>query len=271
MELFYRLLGLGDPVVILHGLYGASDNWHSIGRELSRDHSVYLIDQRNHGNSPHDPVHNYNVLSNDLYEFLDKHKIDKPVIIGHSMGGKTALAFGLKYPERVRKMIVVDISPLGYENRADSSETTNHEKIILALQAMDPDHIANRGDADKQLEQSIPSSVVRQFLLKNLKRTPDGKFRWAMNIQALAENMPSIFAGVLPGCAANQDIIPRFPLLFLKGERSGYIGITDEEAIRHYFPWAEVKIIQDTGHWIHAEQPDEFLKAVRSFIGIKES
>jgi len=266
MELFFRQLGSGEPIIILHGLYGSADNWHSIGRELAADHSVFLVDQRNHGNSPHHREHNYDLLSNDLNTFMLKHNLHRSIIIGHSMGGKTALAFGLKYPERVIKMIVVDISPLGYDSNNESPEATGHDRIIRALQLINTDHIASREEADKQLQQAISSPSIRQFLLKNLKRKPDGKFRWAFNIQALAENMPAIFAGIIHENETDPRSIPYFPLLFLKGELSGYIGPGDEEAIHHYFPWAELVVIPGTGHWVHAEKPIAFLKAVQNYI-----
>jgi pimeloyl-ACP methyl ester carboxylesterase len=266
MDLFYRKLGSGDPVVILHGLYGSADNWHSIARELASTYSVYLVDQRNHGNSPHHPEHDYNLLSNDLNEFIVKQHLNKPIIIGHSMGGKTALAYGLKYPDRVNKMIVVDISPLGYDNAHDPPGSISHERIIRALMSIDPDLIISREDADNKLKQTIVSATVRQFLLKNLKRTPGGNFRWTLNLSALAENMPAIYASVIPEKNIDPDDFSHFPLLFLKGALSGYIGQKDEEAIRHYFPWAEFIVISGAGHWVHAEQPGAFLKAVHNFL-----
>jgi esterase len=266
MDLFFRQLGSGEPIIILHGLYGSADNWYSIGRELAAGHAVYLIDQRNHGKSPHHPEHNYDVLSHDLFEFMVRQHINKSVIMGHSMGGKTALAFGMRYPEMVDKMIIVDISPLGYDNQ-ESSIDANHKSIILALQSIDPDLIISREDADKKLQPTLSTPYVRQFLLKNLKRTPDGKFRWALNIQALAENMPAILAGVISETKTDPRNIPQFPLLFLKGERSIYISTRDEEAIHHYFPWAGLEVIPGASHWVHADQPHAFVDAVNKFIG----
>lgn len=266
MDLFFRQLGSGEPIIILHGLYGSADNWYSIGRELAACHTVYLIDQRNHGKSPHHPEHNYDVLSHDLFEFMVSQHLNKAVIMGHSMGGKTALAFGMRYPEMVHKMIIVDISPLAYDSHESSLEA-DHKSIILALQSINPDLIISREDADKKLQPTLSTLYVRQFLLKNLKRTPDGKFRWALNIQALAENMPAIFAGVISETKTDPRSIPQFPLLFLKGERSGYIRSRDEEAIHRYFPWAGLEVIPGASHWVHADQPHAFLDAVNKFIG----
>ena len=265
MELFFRKSGAGDPVIILHGLYGSSDNWHSIGRELATEHTVYLIDQRNHGASPHHPEHNYPALRDDLYEFMQKHGISKPIILGHSMGGKTALAFGLKYPEKVAKMIVVDISPLGYASHQNSPGSNIHERIISTLQTIRPDLLTSREEADRLLQKTIAPLAIRQFLLKNLKRSAEGKFFWSLNVDALAENMPAIFSGILPE-STDEIPIPRFPLLFIRGEFSTYIRSKDEEAIHQYFPWAGITMIPGAGHWVHAEQPEAFLKNIRNFI-----
>lgn len=266
MKLFFRKSGSGDPIIILHGLYGSSDNWHSIGRKLAEEFTVYMIDHRNHGQSPHHPEHNYEVLGEDLKTFLLDQAVSKPVIIGHSMGGKTALAFGLNYPEMVKKIIVVDISPLGYPYQAFSAESSSHERIIQALQSIDPAQLASREEADAMLQKTIAPASIRQFLLKNLKRSREGKFFWALNIPALAENLPAIYAGIIPESMPGG--IPQFPLLFIKGEYSRYIRRSDEAAIRLYFPWAGIKVISGAGHWIHAEQPEAFLRTVRSFINL---
>jgi esterase len=266
MELFFRKTGSGDPVIILHGLYGSSDNWHSVGRELAGTHTVYLVDQRNHGRSPHDPLHTYEVLSNDLNEFMVNHQLDKAVIIGHSMGGKTAMTFGLNYPDRISRLIVVDISPLAYHTDQRTSERVILTQITEALQLMEPDLITSREHADKQLARFISSPRIRQFLLKNLKRTSDGRFKWAMNIQALAAHMDAIFEGINNMGISDTSTLLQFPVLFIKGELSGYIGPHDEEAIYHYFPQAKLVTIPRSGHWVHAEQPEAFLKAVQDFI-----
>jgi pimeloyl-ACP methyl ester carboxylesterase len=266
MELFFRKSGTGQPLIILHGLYGSSDNWYSIGRVLSENHTVYLVDQRNHGNSPHDPVHTYDAMANDLFEFMQKHITGQAIIIGHSMGGKTALQFGLKHSELVAKMIIVDISPLGYDLNDASTAGNQHVQIIKALSKINPELLKSREEADNMLIPEVPSAIVRQFLLKNLKRTPDGKFRLATNIKALSENMPGIFSGIISEENTDPRQIPEFPLLFIKGERSEYIRSMDEQAIRHFFPWAGIVSIKDSGHWVHAEQPSRFLKVVNDFI-----
>jgi pimeloyl-ACP methyl ester carboxylesterase len=266
MELFCRKLGAGNPLIILHGLYGSSDNWYSIGREFAEKHTVYLVDQRNHGYSPSHPVHNYRVLKDDLHEFMTSHGITRSVIMGHSMGGKTAMAFGLEYPEMVEKMIVVDISPLGYEDGGNSPEITGHERIIRALQSIDPEIISTRAEADSLLRKYIAPPAIRQFLLKNLKRNKEGNFYWTLNIPAIAANLTDIFGSLIREDEYDPRGIVPFPMLFIKGEYSGYIRQRDEEAIRHYFPWAQIVTIPGAGHWIHAEQPAAFLQIASAFI-----
>jgi esterase len=266
MELFFRKSGSGEPLIILHGLYGSSDNWHTIGRELSSHYTVYLVDQRNHGNSPHDPVHTYTAMAADLYEFMQNHVESPAIIIGHSMGGKTALLFGLQHPEMVAKMIIVDISPIGYNMANVSAAGHYHLQISKALAAVNPDRLKSREEADRILASDIPSVSVRQFLLKNLKRTADGHFKWNLNLEALSENMQAIFSGVVGENTGDPAIIPQFPLLFIKGERSEYIRSNDEEAIRHFFPRAALQIIPRAGHWVHAEEPAKFLEVVNEFL-----
>ncbi len=266
MKLFFRHLGSGEPLIILHGLYGSSDNWHSIGRELSADYSVYLVDQRNHGNSPHHSDHNYNLLSDDLRDFMAEQHLDSALIMGHSMGGRAVLNFGLKYPAMVRKMIVVDISPRSKEYRRNPPEIVVHNRIVGALLQINTDLLTTRDEADKQLEHSVPFPSVRQFLLKNLKRTPDGKFKWAFNLKTLSEKLPDIFTGIIRENETDPESIPQFPLLFIKGALSGYIRAEDEAFIRKYFSWSTITVIPEAGHWVHAEQPAAFLRAVREFL-----
>jgi pimeloyl-ACP methyl ester carboxylesterase len=271
MELFYRKSGHGEPLVILHGLYGSSDNWHSIARELADKHTVYLIDQRNHGHSPHHPEHNYDLLVSDLEEFMLRHHLTRSVILGHSMGGKAALAFSVNNPEKVSKLIVVDISPLGYNSSSNAPERSIHERIIRALLAVDPLQIKTRNEADAILQKTIALPAIRQFLLKNLKRDGEGKFYWGLNIKGLSDNLQSIFAGVVPETASQLSAAANLPALFIKGAYSGYIRNHDEAAIRQYFPNARLITIQGAGHWTHADQPQAFIRTVREFLHADEN
>lgn len=266
MELHFRKLGKGEPLIILHGLFGSSDNWFSVGRELSGDFEVFLVDLRNHGQSPHNELHNYEVLSEDVAFFIDQHHIDKAHIIGHSMGGKTTLQLGLRHPDKVNKMIIVDISPFRYPVSNIPPGLMSHDIIIKAMQAVDPSSISNRDEADAKLKESISSAPVRQFLLKNLKRSSEGTFKWILNLPVLSDNLHEIYAGLPDIEHQPSGNIPVFPLLFIKGQRSEYIRAEDQKSISNYFPHAEIKTIQNAGHWVHAEQPSEFLSIVKNFL-----
>ncbi len=265
MKLFFRRLGFGKPIVILHGLYGSSDNWYTIGRALADQYEVFIPDQRNHGNSPHHQHHDYNVLLDDLNDFFIQHNLTRAVILGHSMGGKTALAFGLKYPEKVEKMIVVDISPFGYDETS-APEVISHEHIMRSLMTLQPETLKGRQDADNSLQKQIRSESVRQFLLKNLKRDSKGVFYWAMNLPVLQQHLTDIYASIIPSEQISTDDIPVFPLMFIKGKNSGYLRKEEFDHIRHFFPHAVLAEIAGAGHWVHAEQPDEFLRTIRDFI-----
>ncbi len=265
MKLFFRRLGIGKPIVILHGLYGSSDNWYTIGRALADQHEIFIPDQRNHGNSPHHQDHDYHVMSDDLNDFFIHHNLTRAVILGHSMGGKTALAFGLKYPEKVEKMIVVDISPFGYDETS-APEVISHEQIMRSLMTLQPETLKSRQDADNRLQKQIRSEPVRQFLLKNLKRDSKGVFYWAMNLSVLQMHLADIYATIIPSEQTRPDDIPVFPLMFIKGKNSGYLRKEEFDHIRHFFPHAVLAEIAGAGHWVHAEQPDEFLKTIRDFI-----
>lgn len=265
MELHFRKSGSGHPLVILHGLYGASDNWYTIGRHLADRFTVYLMDLRNHGQSPHSTEHSYPVMAADLAEFFSQQRIGRAHVMGHSMGGKTALAFGLQHPEHISKMIMVDIAPCAYDP-ATWPEAANHLHIMSALLQLDPDAITTREEADSLLQPAIPSADVRMFLLKNLKRHHGGSFFWSLNLPVLAERLPEILAGVV-NCDAPESVsLPEFPLLFIRGQRSNYIRERELDAIHRMFPCSFVTEIPRAGHWVHAEQPGIFLDTVRKFL-----
>jgi pimeloyl-ACP methyl ester carboxylesterase len=266
MKLYFRKSGKGDPLIILHGLYGSSDNWYSVARELEASHTVYCLDQRNHGRSPHHPHHTYQDLSDDLDDFLYDQQIEKTSIIGHSMGGKTALSFGLRHPEKIDRMVVVDISPRPYDNIQHAKEKAMHERIIHALLAVPVERLTTRQEADQQLQADVPSFDVRQFLLKNLKRNPEGKFFWTLNLDALSKNLNHIFAGVSGWDEPGEYLRNPFPLLFIKGGNSPYIQEEDEHMIRKHLPEARIQTISDSGHWVHVEQPERFMGMVMQFL-----
>ena len=270
MELFYRKYGeAAPPLVIVHGLYGASDNWVSIARDLSDRFEVYVVDQRNHGQSSHSSEHDYPSMREDLREFMDLQGIKKAVLVGHSMGGKTVMSFAEAWPERVQALISVDIAPKSYRNLALASRTAaNHSSMIDAMMKIDLSKIESREDADHALATSIGSERIRSFLLKNLRREQSGAFAWRINLEAINKNLEAIFEGMDREHIAAQGVITGFPVLFISGGESGYIRTTDHQLIRDIFPTAEVVTIPGSGHWVHAEQPKLLVKTIRYFLDI---
>jgi esterase len=251
MKLFFRHSGKGHPLIILHGLLGSSDNWYSLAKVFSEHYSVYTVDQRNHGQSPHSDEFNYHLLTEDLEGFIREQAISKPYIIGHSMGGKTAMNFAVKYPHLPGKLVVVDIVPKKYP--------VHHDHILEGLHAIDLATLTNRAQADQLLSRHVPEPAVRQFLLKNLSRQADGTFEWKVNIHALDDHMEELGDGMIyPGRYEG-------PALFVKGARSNYHAPGDEERIREIFPSARF-VTLNTGHWVQAEDPQGFAKVVREFL-----
>jgi len=267
MKLFFRKYGQGPPVVILHGLYGMSDNWVSIARDLSERFEVFTIDQRNHGNSPHDPDHDYDRMAADLLSFMDSQKIEKPVLLGHSMGGKVAMKFSSLHPERVSHLIVVDIAPKSYKEIAKKkNDELNHHQILGAMCTTDPSAAKSREDIEKALAEKIPGEKIRQFLMKNLRRNKDGSFSWQLNLEALWNNLDTIMDGVNYDELLPHSPISGFPVIFVRGGKSPYIQEEDEEKIRWIYPYADIHSIDKAGHWVHAEQNEKFMRIIREFL-----
>ncbi|HJX70992.1 MAG TPA: alpha/beta fold hydrolase [Bacteroidales bacterium] len=263
MKLFYRKFGHGCPLIILHGLYGSSDNWVSFARSLSGHFKVYIPDQRNHGQSPNHSHHSYEDLRDDLSEFIHEHSIINPVLIGHSMGGKTAMFFASRYPELIRALIVIDISPGKYnEDEEENTRFLKHRDILRILSELPVEDFKSREDADKALHQYIRIERIRNFLLKNLTRDENGGFRWKLNLPVLRSNLDHIMAGL----ENEQFLHPDYPVLFVKGELSDYISEKDVRIITTLFPAAQIKTIHGAGHWIHAEKPDELFTTIYEFL-----
>lgn len=251
MNLFYRQTGNGKPLIILHGLFGSSDNWYSLAKEFSRSFSVFLVDQRNHGQSPHTDEMNYALLAEDLAAFIEQQSLDQPYIIGHSMGGKAAMNFAVKYPERLSRLIVVDIVPKPYP--------VHHDKILEGLKSIPLTALESRSKADELLSAYVPEPEVRQFLLKNLSRNQEGGFDWKINLKSLDEHIEDLGAGMqFEGQFTGST-------LFITGERSNYFQPGDEALIRSFFPNAKFTTL-DTGHWVQAERPEAFLKVALDFL-----
>jgi pimeloyl-ACP methyl ester carboxylesterase len=252
MQLFYRTLGEGKPVIILHGVFGSSDNWITPAKLLADKFQLFLLDQRNHGQSPHSDEFDYKVLSEDIKEFIQEHKISNPHIIGHSMGGKAAMRFASENPGLFEKLIVVDIAPKYYP--------LHHQKILEGLNAIDLKNLESRQQADEILSKYVEEFAVRQFLLKNLYRKDNNEFVWRINLPVLSEKISNV------GEAMEENRKVQTKTLFIKGEKSNYIKSGDEELIRKIFPHSEIDIIGDAGHWVQAEKPEEFAFSVKKFL-----
>ena len=250
MELSYKKYGEGRPFIILHGLFGSSDNWHTHGKKLAEYFEVYIIDQRNHGDSGWSDDFNYDIMAEDLHEFVTTHNLKEFILMGHSMGGKTAMRFAQMYPEEIDKLIVVDMGIKEYP--------ITHDRIIEGLKAIDLKATKTRKEADQKLSEYIKVKTIRQFLLKNLERESTGGFSWKVNLKILDEKLPEIVKA-LP----SQETL--IDTLFISGGESEYILPEDKDAIRKAFPLASFYTIERAGHWIHAEAPEEFMEEILSF------
>jgi pimeloyl-ACP methyl ester carboxylesterase len=253
MLLHSNIVGEGQPFVILHGFLGMSDNWKTLGLQFAEQNfQVHLIDQRNHGHSFHSEEFNYDVLVEDLKHYCDKYQLENIILLGHSMGGKTAMLFATKYPEMVSKLLIADISPRFYP--------IHHDGILNGLSALKFDVIKSRGEADTLLSRFISDFGTRQFLLKNLYWKEKGKLALRMNLEVLKDEVAEI-GEALPWQATFEK-----DTLFLRGDRSEYIGIDDENIIVRHFPKAKIITITNAGHWLHAENPKDFFDAVMEFV-----
>ncbi|MBP7821743.1 MAG: alpha/beta fold hydrolase [Saprospiraceae bacterium] len=253
MDLNYKSIGQGYPVVILHGLFGTLDNWQWVAKHLAQHHSVFSVDQRNHGRSPHLPDISYPILAEDLKEFMEHHWMYKANIIGHSMGGKTAMQFALDFPEMVNKLMVIDIAPKKYHG--------GHEIIFNALQSIDLQSTNQRSDVEDHLQKFIDDKGTIQFLLKNLTRNEDASFQWKMNLDALVNH----YQDILDDVSGHYETFEG-PSLFVKGSKSKYIVDADWQNIVKRFPQAELCTIADAGHWVHADQPQQLVDVLIDFM-----
>ncbi len=257
MELFYQEYGDRDssPIVILHGLFGMSDNWVTIGRRMAEENfNVFIPDQRNHGRTGHSSVHNYEAMVDDLLGFLDDKGIQKVSLLGHSMGGKTIMQFASDYPERVSKMVVADIGPMA------SRHGENHKSIISALLKLDLKSFDNRRDAVEAMKHLIKNDSLRHFLLKNLYWKDRGNLGWRINLEAIHDNLQEIFRGVEPYAPLE------IPVLFLRGGASDYVQDSHMPEILKSFPQAILRTLAGASHWLHAEKPDDFIREVLFFL-----
>jgi pimeloyl-ACP methyl ester carboxylesterase len=266
MELFYRKMGSGPPLIIIHGLYGSSDNWLRIGKALADSYTVYLVDQRNHGQSPHTDIHDYPSMRDDLLEFMDRHAIPKAILVGHSMGGKTAVFLSESHPEKIEALIVIDIAPTAYGPESIGRQTETHKMIMDAMMGVNFNRAKSREDIDTQLAGSIPSQRIRSFLLKNVFRNKDNKLQWKLNVPVLHESLNDVLGGLDPARYRGGEEIAGFPVLFIRGAKSEYISDDDILDIQQIFPMARVTTLPNAGHWLHVEQPALLVKTIRYFL-----
>jgi pimeloyl-ACP methyl ester carboxylesterase len=252
MNLHYKTFGSGFPLIILHGLMGSLDNWQTIAKQFSKHFQVYLIDLRNHGRSPHTAAFDYDILVKDLVEFYEQHHILKANIIGHSMGGKTAMQFALENGDKVEKLIVVDVAPVAYEDR--------HSSVFKALFAVDLKSLQSRQEAEAILRTYLDEESTVQFLMKGLYRKDNNEFDWRFDLVALYNAYQNISSGIKSAATFEGET------LFIKGEKSDYINASNFSEIMDLFPHNHLVEIAGAGHWVHAEKPQEFVEAVEAFL-----
>jgi pimeloyl-ACP methyl ester carboxylesterase len=255
MQLHYQILGQGQPLVLLHGLFGSGDNWGTVAKHFSQHYQVISVDLRNHGRSPHSDSHNYDDMADDLLELCDALGLERINLLGHSMGGKVAMQFATQHPDRVEKLIVVDMAPRAY---ADA-----HTHLIDAMLEVDLTATQSRNEADKALSSKIPEAMVRQFLLMNLIKSDinssEANLAWRINLPALKTNYPNLIQAVCEHAHYEK------PCLFIRGINSDYVQDHDIAQIKTRFTQAEFTDLP-TGHWVHAEQPQAFITTIEKFL-----
>ena len=253
MNLFFRKYGEGKPVIILHGFLGFSDSWVSVGKKLAENNfCVYIPDQRNHGCSPHIEEFNYTILSQDLNEFIIQHTIEKPIIIGHSMGGKVAMNYALNFKNNIEKLIVIDIGIKKYFD--------NHNRIIDILSIVKPNNFFSRKEIDKYLEEMFEDFLFRQLIQKNIKRNKNNSFEWKFNFESIKKNFKFIQDEII-----SENIFTK-PTLFIRGGLSDYINLNDFQEIKKLFPNSSLYTIDGASHMVHADKPKEFFEVISNFI-----
>lgn len=252
-DLFARQIGVGEPVLILHGLLGSSDNWITVARDLAEFYTVFSLDLRNHGRSFHNVHLDYPAMADDVNKFIQQHNLKKVSLIGHSMGGKTAMQIAYLYPERLHKLMVVDIAPKAYPPQSLNT--------VDALLNLDLTSISRLSQADEQLQPAIPDTSERLSHLKNLKRGPEGTYRWQVNLKAIRRNYPFISAAVNSGTYAKE-------CLFIRGRESDYIQDADWDNVLKNFPLARLVTIPGAGHWVHIQNRQLFARTVLDYLAL---
>lgn len=246
---------IGDKpkhLLILHGLFGQSDNFATLSKQFAEFYTVHAIDLRNHGRSFHSDDMSFDVMSDDILNYLNHHQIETCYLLGHSLGGRSVIEFSYKHPEKIDKLIVADMAPKAYP--------PHHQGIIKALNSVDFDKVEKRSDVEETLKQYIPDIGTRQFLLKNVYHAENGKYAFRFNLKTLTDSYDGMVGGNLT------DGIFEKPTLFLRGAKSNYVLDEDFDLIRKHFPQVEIQTISNSGHWVHAENPQEFFQKTIAFL-----
>jgi pimeloyl-ACP methyl ester carboxylesterase len=252
MELHFERYGDGDPLILLHGLLGSLDNWRSTSARLGQSFKVFALDQRNHGRSPHSFEMNYDLMAKDVHQFLNHQGLQDAFILGHSMGGKTAMQLALRYPSAVRKLIAVDISPRSYSPR--------HEKVIKGMLALDLRCFRTRQEIEVALAPAVPDLTIRQFLLMNLERNQAGELVWKIGLEEISRNYTFLREAISSSPPFEKNT------LFIRGERSDYLLESDLELIHSLFPQAVLRNVPRAAHLVHTENPSAFEELVVDFL-----
>lgn len=252
MDLNYKSFGTGDPVIILHGLFGMLDNWKTFARKLSEDRQVFIIDLPNHGRSPALYPFNYGIMAEAVREFMESQWLFTADVIGHSMGGKVAMKLALEHPDLVNSLTVVDIAPVQYKG--------GHEHIISAMESLTPKELENRNEAKDKLMKDLRDEMVVNFLMKNLTRSKEGNYQWKFELQNLKKAYPDILMEI------RSEHIYDGPTLIVRGEKSKYILDEQTVEIEKLFPEYRLETISGAGHWVHADKPEELLDLIREFL-----
>lgn len=251
MQLACRRYGYsGEPLIVLHGLFGSRENLHSICLRLQTEFRVYALDQRNHGESPHTVQMDYQSMAEDIREFILTEGLERAHLLGHSMGAKTAMQLALSYPTQVQSLISVDMAPRAYGPR--------HDKILEGLVALDLGSLQNRQQMEKELEPWVRDLATRRFLLKNARRSATG-FYWGMGLKEIAQNYARLSEAV-KGAPFDG------PALFVRGVQSDYLSEEDLPSIRKLFRKATMRAVPAAGHLLHVENPEVFLQEVLGFL-----
>lgn len=251
-QLNYKKYGSGPPLVIAHGLFGMLDNWQTVAKKLAEEYEVIAVDQRNHGRSFHDPRHDYMAMSEDVIALADELGLDQFHLLGHSMGGKMACQLALNHAERLRGLVVVDILPMAYER--------GHDTVLKALTSAPVRQWKSRKESQEDLSKRLGGDLgTALFLLKSLKRSKEGGFEWRFNLSVLDREYDQIRVPL-------EGPVYEKPALFIKGDNSEYIGMTGWLETLELFPNADLETIEDAGHWVHADQPEELVRVVREFL-----